>query len=122
MGSLILWYMTNYTTLHTGTECEPANSDEVTSKVYPEGGQPINLLLREETRMNDGTLSATVADLPPERLSELAGYLSGYPPDNPNSDEGSLLYWEMIAETLRRDLPIKFSSYTNIVSSLLNDI
>lgn len=64
-------------------------------------------------------MTATVADLPPERFSELAGYLSGYPPDDPNSDEGSLLYWEMIAETLRRDLPSKFGSYTNIVSWLV---
>ena len=62
-------------------------------------------------------MAATVADLPPERLSELAGYLGSYPPDDPSSDEGSLFYWEMIAETLRRDLPSKFSGYTNIVSS-----
>ena len=62
-------------------------------------------------------MAATVADLPAERFSELAGYLRGYPPDDPGSDEGSLLYWEMIAEALRRDLPSKFGVYTNIVSS-----
>ena len=65
-------------------------------------------------------MTATVADLTPERFSELAGYLRGSPPDHPDSDEGSLLYWEMIAETLRNDLPSKFSSYTEVVSSPLS--
>ena len=62
-------------------------------------------------------MAATVADLPPDRFSELAGYLRGSPPDHPDSEEGSLLYWEMIAERLRHDLPSKFSGYTEIVSS-----
>lgn len=61
-------------------------------------------------------MAATVADLPPDRLSELAGYLRGSPPDDPDSEEGSLFYWEMVAETLRNDLPSKFSSYTEVVS------
>ena len=62
-------------------------------------------------------MAGTVADLPKDRFSELAGYLRGYSPDHPDSEEGSLLYWEMIAERLRYDLPSKFSDYTEIVSS-----
>ena len=104
-------------TLHTVTECEPASSDKVTEHpIVHERGEPINPWLEERTGIGGGTLAATVADLPPDRFSELAGYLRGSPPDHSGSDEGSLLYWEMIAETLRNDLPSKFSSYTEVVS------
>ena len=61
-------------------------------------------------------MAATVADLPPERFSELAGYLKEFSPAHPGDEEDPPQYWEMIAETLRNDLPSKFDGYTEVVS------
>ena len=64
-------------------------------------------------------MAATVADLPPDRFSELASYLKGFSPPHPDDEEESLQYWELLAETLRNDLPSKFDTYTEVVSNFL---
>lgn len=61
-------------------------------------------------------MTATIADLPRERLSELAGHLKKFSPGHKDDELESLQYWEILAEVLRSDQPNKFSSYTNAVS------
>ena len=63
-------------------------------------------------------MAATVGDLSPKRLSELASYLNGSSPSHPGDELEPPAYWELMADQLRKEDRARFSSYTEDVSML----